>query len=142
MKKLFLLFALGVFCSNAYSQIKISALRAPNHIGDSVAVLAKVYSAKVFKNGMTLLNLGAPYPKQLLVLFIPPAAKEKFTYSPEDHFKGKNILVTGKLVKNIGKPEIIIYDPKQISELSKEAEENWNQFKDGQWVQTVSESTN
>jgi micrococcal nuclease len=106
------------FCSlGAFSQTQIAAADASKHIGDSVIIIEKVYSAKAFDNGMILLNLGGSYPNHLLVVMIEPKAKALFKYAPEQELKDKKISVTGKLIDYKGKPEIVVHDPKQIVQL-------------------------
>jgi hypothetical protein len=78
------------------------------HIGEEVQVCGQVYSDKEL-SGMTLVNMGADYPNQLLTLVLKSEAKKAYT-----SLKGKSVCVTGKVIDYKGKPEIIITDPQKI----------------------------
>jgi hypothetical protein len=55
-----------------------------------------MYSTKLIEqSNMTLLNLGAYYPNQMLTVVIKAADRSKFK-DPETYFKGRNVCVTGK----------------------------------------------
>ena len=57
---------------------------------------------------MTLVNLGAAYPNQLMTIVLKEGAKDL-------KLDGKNITVKGKVIDYKGKPEIEVTDPAQIS---------------------------
>jgi len=78
------------------------------HLNEWVAVTGKVYSSRTFGE-MTLVNLGAAYPDQLLTVVLREEAKDKFK-----NLDGKTITVTGKLVDYKGKPEIVVTDQQQL----------------------------
>lgn len=82
---------------------------AANHFNENVRVCAKVYGSKAF-SGMTLLNLGASYPNQLLTGVLKGAALTAYP-----NLDGQTICVTGKIVEYKGKPEIVVTDKGQIS---------------------------
>ena len=83
---------------------------SPNLICD------KVFSGRYFANsGMTLLNLGAPYPNQKLTVVIHKKVGQKFGDNPVDYFNGKRICVRGVQQMYNGKPEIVIKEASQIS---------------------------
>lgn len=79
------------------------------HMGEEVKVCGQVYGDKAF-SGLTLVNLGAAYPNQLLTVVLKGEAKEKWT--PKD---GKNICVKGKITEYRGKPQIEISNPKDVT---------------------------
>lgn len=116
MKKLLLILFLTFSGLSVFSQIKITSQEASKHIGDTVFVFDKVYGGKLLNNGMTLLNVGGDFPNHLLVVMIKPKDRSKFTIKPEEHFVGKQVMVSGVIIDYKGKPEIIINDPKQIAE--------------------------
>lgn len=101
--------------ANAQEEIKIEDLS--KHIGDSVTVCTKIYGGVFLersKGTPTLLNAGADYPDSPLTLVIWPDARAKFKEAPEDFYKNKNVCVTGKIVLYKEKPQIEVYDEKQI----------------------------
>ncbi|GAB3922628.1 hypothetical protein [Mucilaginibacter myungsuensis] len=113
-KALLLIIAIAAFTYNAKAQTVIAAKDAAKHIGDSVKITAKIFSGKTFASNMTLLDIGGFNPNQELTLMIPADAKSKFKGDPATDFKGKDVIVTGKIIDYKGKPEIILLDPKQI----------------------------
>ena len=86
---------------------------AAKHYNEYVQVSAKVYGYKTLEN-MTLVNLGAAYPDQLLTVVLKEEAKESYR-----GLDGQTISVTGKVVSYKDKPEIVVTDPKMIISLSK-----------------------
>jgi len=81
---------------------------AANHYNEYVQVSAKVYGYKALDN-MTLVNLGAAYPDQLLTIVLRGDAKDAY-----NGWDGQTISVTGKIVSYKDKPEIVVTDPKQV----------------------------
>lgn len=117
MKKFQLLFISLIFtlATKAQTEIKIEDLS--KHIGDSVTVCTKIYGGIFLErsNGTpTLLNAGGAYPNAPLTILIGPDARAKFKEPPEVFFKDKEVCITGKIILYKEKPEIIIYDEKQI----------------------------
>jgi hypothetical protein len=86
---------------------------AAKHYNEYVQVSAKVYGYKTLEN-MTLVNLGAAYPDQLLTVVLKGDAKDFYK-----GLDGQTISVTGKVVSYKDKPEIVVTDPKMIISLSK-----------------------
>ena len=82
---------------------------AANHYDEYVQVSAKVYGHKALDN-MTLVNLGAAYPDQLLTIVLRGDAKDAY-----NGWDGQTISVTGKIVAYKDKPEIVVTDPKQVA---------------------------
>jgi hypothetical protein len=82
---------------------------AANHIDEYAKVCAVVYGYKAL-DGLTLVNLGASYPDQLMTVVLKGAAKEAAA-----SIDGKPICVTGKIILYKGKPEIIVTDPGQLT---------------------------
>jgi hypothetical protein len=87
------------------------------HIGDSVTVCTKIYGGIFLdrsKDQPTLLNAGGRYPDAPLTILIGLEARKKFAEAPELFFKDKEVCITGKIILYKEKPEIIIYEEKQI----------------------------
>ncbi|OKS88160.1 hypothetical protein RG47T_3624 [Mucilaginibacter polytrichastri] len=81
---------------------------AASHLNEWVSLTAKAYSTRTMGE-MTLVNLGAAYPDQLLTLVLREGAKDKFK-----DLEGKIITVSGKVIDYKGKPEIIVTDEQQL----------------------------
>jgi len=88
--------------------VKIDVADAQAHVGENVVVTSKVYGYKAL-DGLTLVNLGAAYPNQLMTVVLRGAAT-----ALAGEIDGKTIQVTGKVEMYKGKPEIIVRDPKMI----------------------------
>ncbi|MDB5205170.1 MAG: hypothetical protein JWR72_245 [Flavisolibacter sp.] len=96
----------------------IKAEEAAQHIGDSVTICAKVFTARYLdrsKGKPTLLNLGAAYPNQPLTIVIYEEDRAKFSSAPEEAYINKEICVTGTLQLFNERPQIIVRRKEQIS---------------------------
>jgi hypothetical protein len=82
---------------------------AANHIDEYAKVCGRIYGYKAL-DGLTLVNMGAAYPDQLMTVVLKGAA-----ISAAASIDGKMICVTGKLISYKGKPEIIVTDPGQLT---------------------------
>ena len=89
--------------------VRIDINDAANHVNGQVIVSAKVYGYKAL-DGMTLVNLGAAYPGQLMTVVLKGDA-----ISLASGLDGKMIRVTGKIELYKGKPEIVVKDPGMIT---------------------------
>ena len=86
----------------------ISINEVNKHIGEEVTIYTRMYGFKSLEN-MTLVNMGADYPNQLLTVVLRGAAKDDYKT-----FGSKNICVAGKIIEYRGKPEIIVTEHEQI----------------------------
>jgi len=74
-----------------------------------------VYGGKYIESsGMTLLNLGAAYPRQTMTMVIYDKDRGKWKEDPLKMYDGKKICITGRRTEYKGKPEIIVSDPAQV----------------------------
>ncbi|MDB5286849.1 MAG: hypothetical protein JWR05_1798 [Mucilaginibacter sp.] len=96
----------GPQTSEAFKTVPVED--AAKHIGESVSITAKVYSYKELAN-MTLVNLGAEYPNQLLTVVLKGDAKPL-----SKQIDNKVLSVKGKLELYKEKPEIVVTDARQI----------------------------
>jgi hypothetical protein len=117
MKKAFTVFA-GLFlffAAQAQKEISIDSLS--QHVGDSVTVCTKIYGGIFLdrsKDSLTLLNAGGRYPNSPLTVMIRISARRQFKEPPEVFYKDKDVCITGKIILYKEKPEIVVYDEKQI----------------------------
>jgi hypothetical protein len=117
MKKILFILGISFISLSGFSQV-ISPEDASKHIGDSVQICGKIFGGRFFEtssNAPTLLNMGAAFPASPLTIMIPGSVRAKLGYAPEQELRDKNICVWGKVVLFKDKPEIIIYDVKQLS---------------------------
>jgi len=82
---------------------------AAAHLNETVSITAKAYSSRDI-GSMTLVNLGAGYPNQLLTVVLREEAKDQLK-----ELDGKTITVKGKLEDYKGKPEIVVTDAAQVT---------------------------
>jgi nuclease S1 len=90
--------------------VKIDIRDAASHVDENVVVSGRVYGYKAL-DGLTLVNVGAAYPNQLLTLVLRGDAKD---IAPG--LDGKVITVAGKIELYKGKPEIAVRDPQMITQ--------------------------
>jgi hypothetical protein len=111
-----LIFTLAISLA-LHSQVNIKLEQAAAHVGDSVKLCGKVAGIRFMENSKdqpTLINLGAPYPNQLLTVVIWPDLRKQFDKTPEELFKDKEICITGKIGLFRDKPQIVIRSKEQL----------------------------
>jgi len=67
------------------------------------------------QNQPTLLDLGKPYPNAIFTAVIYRDNRQKFG-APETSLRSKRICVTGPISDHLGKPEIVLTNPSQLTE--------------------------
>lgn len=115
--KFFLTLLLLANVSATKAQKTIPLEDIANHIGDSVMVTGKVYTARFLEsanNAPTLINLGAPFPNQLLTVVIFGDSRKNFKEAPESFFKDKTVKVIGKVSLFKDKPQIVVVESSQM----------------------------
>lgn len=101
---------------NAQQSVKIGQLIG--HVGDSVTVCGKVEGGKFLPNSsdsLTLINLGKPYPNQLLTIVIHGAQRNLFSGTPESDWLGRTMCIKGRVSLFNDKPQIRIWSADQIT---------------------------
>jgi len=78
------------------------------YIDQEITVKTKMYGYKTFEN-MTLVNMGAEYPNQLLTVVLKGKLIELYK-----KFASNDIFISGKVINYKGKPEIIVTENSQI----------------------------
>lgn len=112
MKIAFLVLFLSVF---SFGQKQITIEEIPQNIDKKVKICDKIYGSYVVEsNGMTLLNVGKPYPDNVLTLAIFEKDLKNFSYVPSEFLLEKSFCVTGKLILYKAKPEIVLKSEKDI----------------------------
>jgi hypothetical protein len=115
-----LLTASAIIGSWAFSAMaaSLSPQDAASHIGETATVCGVVASAEYEANEQsqpTLLDLGKPHPNAIFTAVVYGENHAKFG-TPEISLRGKRICVTGRISNYQGKPEIVLTDPKQLTE--------------------------
>ena len=117
MKKITLSLAILGLTLAAQAQLPIKMEDLSKHIGDSVTVCTKIYGGIYLdhsKGTPTLLNAGGAYPNAPLTVLLWSDARAQFKEAPETFFKDKDVCITGKLILYKDKPEIVVYEEKQL----------------------------
>lgn len=107
------------WCTAAVARESISASEAAKHVGETATVCGTVASAKYVagsKGQPTFLNIDKAYPDQVFTVVVWGDDRGRFPSPPEVAFEGKNICVTGQIETYKGKAQIVVHDPKQITE--------------------------
>jgi hypothetical protein len=89
--------------------VAIDIKDAASHVDQVVVVSAMVYGYKAL-SGLTLVNLGAAYPDQVLTVVLKGEA-----IGVAAGLDGKTIKVTGKVEMYKGKPEIVVNEKDKIT---------------------------
>jgi TonB family protein len=96
----------------------INLEEVPLFIGDSVMVRGKVAGGRYYSVGVnspTVLNMGAPYPDQLLTIVIENKDRKNFIDKPEEFYVDKEVSVLGRIVLENGQPQMVIRNKDQIA---------------------------
>lgn len=96
---------------------KVGIKEVQKHLGDTVKVTDVVYGLKDI-GSMTLINLGAAYPNQLLTVVLKDGAKEYLEVQEQQGSKpvvGKPLTAIGVVTMYKGKPQIVIADPDKFN---------------------------
>jgi len=101
-----------MFLFTAYSQNKIPAIEAQNHIGENQFVTGTITEVYHSRGGTCFLDIEGHYPNNLFsaVIFKSDAGK----FNDIDNYEGKVVEVKGKIKEYKGKPEIILNSMSQI----------------------------
>lgn len=121
MRKQILTLSLILISLFSQAQKEIKPAEAAAHVGDSVVFTGEVHTGRYLpssKDGITLLNLGAPYPNQLITLVVPRANRMEFEEAPEKAYVKKVVRVKGKIELYNGKPQVVLYSEEQIEIIS------------------------
>ena len=96
----------------------LNAEDAAHHVGDTATVCGVVASAKFdadLQSQPTFLDFGKPYPDQVFTAVIFGDDRKKFG-TPEVSLRGKRVCVSGRIQEKRGLPEIVVSDPKQLTQ--------------------------
>ena len=116
--KVFAAAAMVGLCWLPAGAAELGAEDAAHHVGETATVCGVVASAKFDANLQsqpTFLDFAKPYPGQVFTAVIFGADRAKFG-APETALRGKRVCVTGKIQQLHDLPEIILSDPKQLTQ--------------------------
>lgn len=98
-------------CVNAQTTVNIKEV--VNYVGKEVVLCDSVYSARALE-GVSLLNLGGKFPKDVIAVVVFKSDRNKFEKEPVALFEHKRICVTGKVTLYKDKLQIVVNEPKQL----------------------------
>ena len=116
MKTKSMLALLPVICAAlavAQAPPNYTAAEAAKHVGETATVTDKVDEVYQSAKGHIFLNMAGKSPNQAFAVLIHAASAEQF--SRPQQYKGRTVAVSGKIILNKGKPEIVVNSPSQIS---------------------------
>lgn len=115
LNKLFFTPAQTIDMSELAGKVKngIEAKDALKNIGKNVTVFSRVYGIKASES-VTLINLGAKYPKSPLTIVIKSKSYPNFKTLPKEMYNDKNIQAKGTIQEYNGKLEMHIESPDDI----------------------------
>jgi len=96
----------------------LTADEAAQHVGETATVCCTIASANYAshsKGQPTFLDFDKPYPEETFAAVIWAADRAKFR-TPESALLGKEVCVTGVIKLFRGRPEVILYDPSQLTQ--------------------------
>lgn len=116
MSKFFFTVSIVLFSQFIFSQKIVPIDSVSAHVGETIKVCDKVAGTFVTKSDrpLTYLNLGADFPNAKLTIVIFQKDIVNFPMTPSDHYKGKNICITGKVSVYKDRLQIIANKPDQI----------------------------
>jgi DNA/RNA endonuclease YhcR with UshA esterase domain len=111
---------IGIFLSAfiALQPPVMTPAAAKQSVGKDATVCGTVKStryAEASNRKPTFLNLDKAFPDPLFTIVIFDADRAKFD-KPEEKYRDKDICVTGRIHDFRGTPEIVVTDPKQITD--------------------------
>lgn len=118
MKKLIVVLAALIFGMATVQAQKITPDEAATHIGETVTVCGKIFGGKYFDRSekkITLLNMGAAYPKSPLTIVVNEEDRKNFKTAPEELYNGKTICIKGVVKEFKGKPQIFIQSEADVT---------------------------
>ncbi len=118
MKKLIIVLAALVFGMATVQAQNITPDDAAKHIGETVTVCGKIFGGKYFDRSekkITLLNMGAAYPKSPLTIVVNEEDRKKFKTAPEEFYNGKTVCIKGVVKEFKGKPQIFIQSEADVT---------------------------
>jgi micrococcal nuclease len=125
MRKVILLTILAAgFSWQVSAQNTITPKEAGRHIGEKVSICGKVTGTVAHAGKGVVYNLAGTSGQGLNVM-VRNEDKRYFNNKPEDYLYNKQVCLTGSLIDDSGKPELILRRPEDI----KVDEPNAGEFK-------------
>ena len=115
MKKFLILFLfMAMITGKIFAQKTVAAKDASKHIGETIKICDRVFGGNVTGSNVTLLYFGGNYPNHLFTVVINNVDRVKFKGKSEIDYRGKDFIVTGRVINHEGKPVIIATEPSNL----------------------------
>ena len=96
---------------------RIGWLEAPEHVGEVVRVEGTIVGGRCLRR-ICFLNFHRDYKRHLsLVIFEP--VRDRFPAEPDAYYRGREVVVTGRITPYRGRPQILLSSADQIRILPK-----------------------
>ena len=132
MKILFILLMISFSTTSFENNIEIPPTEAKKHVGEKVKVCGKVVDARFGETAskQTTISMGGGSSNLPLTVIINFEDRKNFSYKPEQFLKNKTVCISGKVVENNGRTELIVsrQEDIQIDEEEGEVEVKANYF--------------
>ena len=94
--------------------LEIPPEEAKKHVGENVKVCGKITDAKFFESAskQTVISIGTS--NKPLTVVISFEDRKNFSYKPENFLKNKSVCVSGRVVENNGRTELIVSKQEDI----------------------------
>lgn len=90
---------------------ELSPTEARTQIGEEVRVCGRVFTSEENPTGDSVLQLGGPYPYQIVTVVVPSGNLDRFTEPPHETYNEGQLCVTGTIEIRQGSPSIVAREP-------------------------------
>jgi len=96
---------------------ELTPAEARRHVGEHATVCGRVESARYLVDlpgRPTFLDLGKPYPAQIVTVVIRGQDRGKFGSPPEVQYRHRRICTTGEITSHEGMLQMVVEEPEKI----------------------------
>lgn len=90
---------------------RLAPEEARTRIGDEVQVCGRVFTSEQNTMGDGILQLGGPYPYQIVTVVVPSDDRAQFSEPPDEAYNEDDLCVTGTIELRQGSPSIVARSP-------------------------------
>jgi hypothetical protein len=104
---------------------EITPQEAATHIGQMARICGHVQSAAYLDSrdrSPTVMRVGGTYPYERINVIIYGENRDKFSPSPEEAYRGKDICVTGTVDFYDGAPSMVVDEPSDVQVQASESQ--------------------
>lgn len=90
---------------------ELAPTEARTRIGEEVKVCGRVFTSEQNSAGDSVLQLGGPYPHQIVTVVVPSGDLGEFEERPDETYNEGRLCVTGTIELRQGSPSIVASVP-------------------------------